>query len=154
MKIIAPDFASDNLGLAIKLANQLLDGKRGFFREVSQVKAFDMSFNPETRKPYNGKEILYLLSQKVDIVVQKYKSWLLWSKATAYTMPGVPVIHLNERRLNRSVASLVGTLLHECVHTVDPNLRFSHGGNFEDGKSNTAPYKIGNIAEKIIASQT
>lgn len=153
MRIEKPSFADNNLNQAIAIANEMLEGKRGFQHEVRQITAFSMSkINPATKKPFTGAEIVDLLSQKIDVTVQKYKPWYIWSKATAYTDPGVPIIHLNARNLNRSVASIVNTLIHESVHVIDKNLCFAHGSNVAKGKDDTAPYKIGEIAEKLADS--
>lgn len=147
MHIERPSFASGNLEQAIQIANEMLDGKRGFFQEVKQIKSFDMSYNPLTHQPFSGEEIMKLMSQKIEVTLKTYRPWFIWSKATAYTDAGVPVIHLNAHKLDRSIPDLVGTLLHECVHVVDEALEFSHGSNYASGKSDTAPYRIGLLAK-------
>jgi hypothetical protein len=149
MHIDTPNFASSNLRQAIQTANEMLSGKRGFFQEVSLIQAFDLSMNPATHRPFSGKEVVAMLAQGVRITVDQYKPWNFWSKAIAYADPGTPVIHLNVRKINRSVPSIVNTLMHESVHIVDRKLNFAHGSNSSTGKDETAPYKIGEIAEKL-----
>jgi hypothetical protein len=154
MKIQTPEFADANLKQAVAITNELLEGKRGFFDEVRQIKAFDFSKNVATQKPVTGEEVVTQLAQKVDVTVQKWTPWYIFSKAYATTVPGT-VIYLNARKLDRSVSSLVSTLTHEAVHIADndPKTRFfGHGNNSPKGKDNTAPYKLDAIAERIAAS--
>ncbi len=64
------------------------------------------------------------------------------------------MIHMNKRTLNRPVHSLCNTLVHQCVHALNaahPDCYFGHGDNNPDGKDNTAPYWIANLAQKMIA---
>ena len=100
-------------------------------------------------------------STPVHIVEFNYSSWspLYWKyrKTTAYVDPSTPnTININTRKLNRSVASVVNTLVHEFVHTVDytdenhSGIDHGHAGNSNAGKEDTAPYWIGQQAELII----
>jgi hypothetical protein len=151
MQIEKPSFAAGNLDLAITVANQFLKGERGFFDEVRQIPAFDYSKHVATGKPVSGKEVVEELSRKVDVTVQTYKPWNPWTRALAKTLPGT-VIYLNARTLDRSVPSLVATLIHESVHIADnaqKALSFGHGNNYAAGKENSAPYKLDAIAERI-----
>lgn len=90
------------------------------------------------------------------VTVQLYKSRWPWSKALAYEDARFPnLIFLNTRKLNRSVASIVGTIIHESVHAADTlsPLDFGHGDNAAAGKENTAPYWIGNLAISMVSGE-
>ena len=63
-------------------------------------------------------------------------------------------LHMNIWKLNRSVASICNSLVHGCVHAVNARYSqyyFGHGDRTLEGKQHTAPYKIGNIAQMLIA---
>lgn len=81
-----------------------------------------------------------------------YPKWR-WSKALGYFNPNKPShIYLNAYKLNRSLASVCASLTHEMVHYLDhkSDFSFGHGNNNPNGKSNTAPYWIDNLTEKMI----
>jgi hypothetical protein len=154
MKIETPAFADADLQKAITISNELLEGKRGFFDEVRPIQAFDLSKTVATGKPVTGEDVVAQLAQKVDVTVQKWWPWNIFSRAYATTYPGT-VIYLNARKLDRSVPSLVSTLIHETVHLADNDSKtrsFGHGDNYAKGKENTAPYRLETIAEKIASS--
>lgn len=77
-----------------------------------------------------------------------------WSKAGAYDNPEEPAtIYLNQWRMNRSISDLCNIFMHQVVHAVNaenPQYEFGHGDNSPVGKENTAPYWIGNLAERMI----
>ena len=158
MRIETPDFARNypNLNEAVKLANQMLQGDHGFFDEIRKINAFEYSKNYSTHQPVSGNDIAPLLAQKIDITVKKYKPWYFWSKAIASTIPGVPVIRLNQYKLDRPIDETAATLIHECVHIVDTQkkLSFGHGNNYAAGKGLSAPYLIEKIAQEIITKIT
>ena len=85
-----------------------------------------------------------------------YKPLWRWSRALGYYTHEKPLtIHLNKYRLNRTIASLVGTFYHELVHMVDYfdiYDSYGHGDNSPKGKENTAPYAIGNIAKAMVSN--
>ena len=59
-------------------------------------------------------------------------------------------IYINTAKLDRSLGSVVATLLHEFIHMVDnyDTLHsYGHGDNSARGKQNTAPYWIDNLAQ-------
>jgi hypothetical protein len=92
----------------------------------------------------------------VRLTVQLYKSRSPWSRALGYEDARFPnVVFLNTRKLNRSVASIVGTIIHESVHVADAHspLDFGHGGNSSAEKDTTAPYWIGNLAISMVSGQ-
>jgi len=91
-----------------------------------------------------------------NIKIKLYRSRNPWSKAYGYFTPSRPLdINLNTRKLGRSDASLVGTFYHEAVHMTDNADRlesYGHGNNSPAGKSNTAPYWIGNKAKSYFSA--
>jgi hypothetical protein len=90
------------------------------------------------------------------LTVRTYKSRNPFSRAIGYHDERWPdIIFLNTRRLDRSVASVVGTIVHEAVHAADAasTLDFGHGGNPAGGKDNTAPYWIGNLAISMVRGE-
>lgn len=90
------------------------------------------------------------------VTVQLYKSRWPLSKALGHEDPKFPnMVFLNTRKLDRSVASIVGTIIHESVHVADAHspLDFGHRGNSAAGKENTAPYWIGNLAISMVSRE-
>jgi len=155
MRIETPDFAKNypNMTKAIDISNRLLQGDGGFFSKIREIKAFDYSKNRANHQPVSGAEIAALFAKKIDVSVQTYKPWYIWSKAIAATTPGEHVIRLNQYKLDRSVEETTATFIHECVHILDTekNLSFGHGNNYARGKERSAPYQIEKIAQDIIS---
>ena len=64
--------------------------------------------------------------------------------------------HVNSRYLDRSIASIAATAVHEAAHVVDGYFRkryFGHGDNSSVGKGTTFTYHIGNCAEVWVRLQ-
>jgi len=158
MQIQTPDFANQypNLKDAITDANRLFNGEGGFFEKIRGIQAFDLSWNTAAKRPVSGADIAPLYAQKINVTVQRYWPWYVWSKAMASTMPNTTVIHLNARNLDRPTEDLIATLMHECVHILDKEegLSFGHGNNSSVGKSETAPYRIEKIAIDALHQMT
>ncbi|TMQ14872.1 MAG: hypothetical protein E6J91_14270 [Deltaproteobacteria bacterium] len=90
------------------------------------------------------------------LTVRLYKSRWPWSRAFGYEDARFPdMVFLNTRKLDRSMASIVGTIIHESVHAADAHspLDFGHGSNSSADKENTAPYWIGNLAISMVSDQ-
>jgi len=139
-----------NVVNAVARTNQLLQDA-AFFTAIGQHPAFDRS----TATP---KQIADLLQQSATtITVVLYKSKWPLSKALAYEDHRFPdKVFINSRRLKRSLGSICATIIHECVHAIDAadeNLRFGHGDNNPNGKENTAPYWIGDLAYEMVQGQ-
>lgn len=153
MKIQVPDFANSHPQLvqAIQFSNNLLAGDKNFFNRIRVIPTFDYSKNSLTNRAVSGEEIVKLFAQKIDVTIQQYKPWYIWSSATAYTLPKTTIIHLNTRKLDRPVNEMVATLIHECIHILDkePGLSFGHGNNFPKHKEHSAPYQIEGIAKEL-----
>ncbi len=66
--------------------------------------------------------------------------------------PGI--IHLNLWTINRSIASLCNSLIHACIHAVNyynDIYSFGHGDRQLSGKENTAPCRIGALAQCMLS---
>lgn len=158
MQIQPPNFANqyNNLTDAINIANRLLKGEGQFFEKIRDVQSFDLSWNKVGVRPVSGADIVPLYAQKINVTVERYWPWYVWSKALASTVPGTSIIHLNARSMNRPTEELVATLMHECVHILDKEkgISFGHGNNYATGKSETAPYRIEKIAIEALRQMT
>jgi hypothetical protein len=96
-------------------------------------------------------------------VVKTYspRNWLglkIKSNVLAYTASSKELF-INANNLDRSVASVLGTVVHELVHVydrIDMRYTYGHGSNSSHGKKTTFPYHLGNEAkswaEKKLAS--
>jgi len=93
-----------------------------------------------------------------DTDVVLWKPWNRWSRAYATTITGnFSLIKLNSRRLNRSFASICGTIAHELGHNLEsytrqrfPMVRFNHGDNSPVGKGTTFQYQLGRRVKAYI----
>ena len=140
---------NQNLETAIDQANKLLN-EGHLYREINNKVTFDMS---TAKADHISKQMMKFRAKEVEVKI--YKPLWRWSKAYGYFSYKHPYdINLNYYKLNRSVASFVGTLVHEYIHMVD-NLdekhSYGHGNNSAVGKENTAPYWIGNLAGSMAA---
>jgi len=120
-----------------------------FYKAISRHGAFDMA-------NVDGPTIARLLKEStLRMTIDTY----LWpfTKTCGYYDPKEPsIIYLNQWHFNRSIPSFCNTLVHKIVQAVNadnPQYEFGHGNNSPDGKENTAPYWIGNLAEKIISNE-
>ncbi len=135
---------------AVERTNTLLRDP-DLYARIRRHPAFEMS----TATPAQIADLMERSECSVNVVL--YRSKWPWSKALAFEDDRFPnTVFLNERRLNRSLGSICATLIHECVHALDStaaDLRFGHGNNDPNGKENTAPYWIGDLAEEMVDGQ-
>jgi len=136
-----------NVRAAVDQANIQLQNL-AFFQRIREHAGFDSS----TASPGQIAQLMAL--SNVMVQVELYTSRWPWSKALAYEDHRFPSkVFLNSRRLDRSLASICATIIHECVHALDATeegLRFGHGDNNPNGKENTAPYWIGDLAFEMV----
>jgi hypothetical protein len=129
-------------------ANQLL-GDPTFYARIREHLQFDYT-------NVSPRDIANLMEQAaLTLRVRLYKSFPL-SPVLGYEDRRFPDdVFLNTRKLDRSMASIVGTILHEAVHAVDARspLDFGHGRNSSAGKDNSAPYWIGNLAISMVSGE-
>lgn len=131
---------------AVDAANELLENT-DFYRRIADKP--DFAFTSE--RPIDvAKWIKY---SEVSVTVRLYNGDKE-SKTNAYVSPErANTIYLNKDKLDRSIGSIAGTLIHETVHSVDRSLKgkkFGHKGNSRQGKQNSAPYWIAGLARCII----
>lgn len=130
-------------------ANQLLANPT-FYARIREHPQFDYT-------NVSPRDVADLMEQAaITLHVRLYKSLNRWSPVLGREDPRFPDdVFLNTRKLDRSMASIVGTILHEAVHAVDARspLDFGHGGNSSDGKDNSAPYWIGNLAISMVSGE-
>lgn len=90
--------------------------------------------------------------------VELYRSRNPWSKAYATTYSGnYNLIKLNSRKLNRSLASICGSIAHEWGHCLEyymktrfPVIEFNHGDNSPVGKEDTFQYQLGKAVKAYV----
>lgn len=148
---LAPNVNQVQVIQAVKRANDLINDSR-LYNEIKDRESYYMS-------SCNGEKISELLQKFVAthvMTVNIYKSKNPFTKAIGMFMPNKPHdIFLNIKFINRSVSSIVATLIHELIHAVDAFAQedsFGHGDNkYTIEKEGTAPYYIDFLAENIIA---
>lgn len=126
------------------------DFQEALCNEIANKEYFDMS---TADSKYLSLELMAFL-KCVNIEVRLKRGWF-WSKWLAAFYPSNPFfIYLNSKRLNRSVASIVGSCVHELIHSMDhfdTTYSYGHGGNtYHSGLNNTAPYWIGRKAKELV----
>jgi hypothetical protein len=118
-----------------------------FYDEISRHPSF--TYDDEGYTPKIVSKILK--ANESVVMVKTYKSKWRWSKANAYVSPKYKdTLFYNTRKLWRFRVDIINTIVHECVHVADHNdnnkTNFGHGDNKSNGKENSAPYWIGNLA--------
>ena len=133
---------------ATSKANRLLLTDEFYMAIKNKSTDFDMS----TASPEYISEFIWKNKEDVTCNVKTYSK--RFTKALAYFTRSRPNdININTYKLNRSMGSIVATLIHEYVHMVDhvdKKHSFGHGSNSRKGKQNTAPYWIDNVAQGMI----
>jgi len=132
---------------AVDYVNDLFEDEK-FWLEISEKDMFDNT-------SHSPSDIAILMKGKTDNVeVKLYRPrWPRHRKTNAYTSISYPnILFLNSKKLWRNIGSMVNTIVHEHVHSVDytdgePNIEYGHGSQSSAGKNNAAPYWIGNLAE-------
>lgn len=138
---------------AVEDANYILSLEE-FYLEISKKTSFDHS-------NANGIKVAELIKKsKITATLDFYKPLPIppWSRANAYTTRSTPsTIFLNRRKLRRrSIESVASTIVHEYIHLIDyasDEYEFGHGDNDSDGKSNTVPYWIDQLAYKLLTGK-
>ena len=122
-----------------------------FLDKISEHKGFDMS---DAGTDYIADRIMKFRQADLKMKVVIYESLNPFSRAYGYYTKSRPYdVNINSRKLGgRSTESIVNTLVHELIHAIDGldvKHSYGHGSNSREGKQNTAPYWIGNLAAKI-----
>jgi hypothetical protein len=139
---------------AVADANRVLRDE-AFLNQIASHSNFDMS----TVLPAAIADLIR--SSTLDFVIKLFSPHgidaLRYRNTFAYTDDKMPnTLFLNEKKLNREVADVAATIIHEGIHALDEadtNHRFGHGNNSPRGKENTAPYWIGNRAYQILTQR-
>lgn len=130
---------------AVKNTNKVLNND-AFYEAIAQLPQMD---NTEL----SSSQIAEILkSYHKPVYVKRF--WRPWSRTNAIT-GGYRYIRLNSANLNRSNKSIINTLVHEYVHAVDffdGQLNFTHhdNSNSHGEENNTAPWRIGKLAEDFM----
>lgn len=138
-------YAGRNISIAnaVKKTNELLS-LDVFYDAVSALPQLD-----NTR--FTSSEISKIMKEaNHNIKIDTY--WWRWG-ANARTSESNR-IEVNTARISSILHVAVNTLTHETVHAIDfldHRLDFTHFDNNPDGEDNTAPWKIGLIAERMVA---
>lgn len=130
---------------AVEKANEILAAP-AFYEQIAQADPFDFtSFSPG--------EIADILKSAGQTIIIKSK--LLMPIANASTQSS-QLIEVSSLRFSKHLPTAVNTLIHETVHAIDfidHSLEFTHDGNESVNQENTAPWRIGKIAENMVEAQ-
>jgi hypothetical protein len=130
---------------AVTAANQLLNNSQ-FYDDIRIHPSFDYT----DVSPSIIADLIQNSNVAMRVIMYRARSRRVYGYDD-YRNPDI--IHINIRRNAWSNGSLVNTMIHETVHAVDnynSQYGFGHGVNSSNNKGNSAPYWIGNLAEKII----
>lgn len=136
---------------AVDKANELLK-KIEFYKAISDHSNFELS----TASPKIVADLLEqsILDLKVEIFYPNILLAIKYRKTFAFTDERCPnTLFLNFKKLDREIEDIAATIIHEIIHVIDDNeevYTFGHGNNSPNGKNNTAPYWIGNLAYRIL----
>jgi hypothetical protein len=145
--------APGNIPQAVSQANSLLGRIELFDKIAERSTPFDYC-QPSDLSPLVVAEALKAFNKNFEVIPAKLGS----STTGAYTcnISEREKLYVSNRpyHTDNSVATIVGTLIHECVHALDcfsPEFQLGHGDNSSVGKENFAPYWIGNLAANIVS---
>lgn len=133
---------------AVFAANELLRNEQ-FYERIAKQYKFD-------RADITPSKIAGLMQHAaIQMTVELYYALSPVKNIDGFDDPEQPnTIHLNIWRIDRPVESLCNTLIHACVHAVNAKYNqysFGHGDRAPAGKEETAPYKIGWLAEIMLS---
>lgn len=136
-----------NITKAVSVTNFLLQDE-SLFETIAAEQAFDMS----DVAPYTIASLMR--SAKIVMNVDFYYAMSPASKAVGYDDKNNPTtIWLNAWQLSRPIESLCNTMIHACIHALNaahPEYYFGHGDVLKEGLENTAPYRIGCLAQRLL----
>jgi hypothetical protein len=130
----------------VAIANDLLRND-DFYRRIMQLPPFDMANVTPDVVAGLMRHSRFTMSVTLYYALSPLKNY------DGYDDLNDPsIIHLNAWKTDRSPASICNTIIHSCVHAVNALYRqysFGHGDMSCIGKENTAPYRIGALAEQM-----
>ncbi len=139
--------SNNNVTEAVKKANEILNSKE-FYDEIRKIQRFDNS-------KLTGQEIadrMEKANQQIK-VVRKTKPIANASTTTSDKIKISRSLFGKDSTGKFDINTAINTLIHEVVHAVDflnTGDEFTHNGNSPQGQENTAPWVIGDIAEKMM----
>jgi hypothetical protein len=126
---------------SVKKANEIL-ADTGFYNQVNAIREFDNTV-------YSGHQILAEMKSIKTVEITEY-----FKRHTRTTAKTQTKISINTAKLNRSLASIVNTLVHESIHAADwlvnRHWNYTHKTQYEEIPPISAPYIIGSIAEGMV----
>ena len=128
---------------AVSKANEILTSPK-FYNEIRKHSQFDFT----ELSPIQIADIM----EQADYSIQVKSSFKPIANASTNSADLITVSNI---RFSRHLPTAVNTLVHETVHAVDflnEKLEFTHDGNKSEGQERTAPWVIGEIAEKMVTS--
>ena len=144
------------LGKAKKIFNRLLNSGE-IVSLINSMRPLDLEYT-NVSKPFILDHLT--LFKNVRVTVGLYKPMYWRSKAYARTFTGnFSLIELSSRRLNRTVASITGSIGHEWGHllefyakhvTHNTTIKFNHGDNSPVGKEDTFQYQLGKAVKRYV----
>lgn len=137
----------------VALAEQFFNDPRALKDAVLKLPEYDYA----TASPEQLLHVMQTSWVAYITIVKTYspRNWLGFKKKSnvlAYTASSKE-FYINANNLDRSTASVVGTVVHELVHVYDRiNMRYSfgHGSNNSHGKEKTFPYHLGREAKRWV----
>lgn len=128
-----------------------------FFNDPSALKEITLSRSAYDHSNATPQQILYAMelfwtSYSTVVKTDTIKNWMGIPKKTpvlAYTS-SPKELFLITNNLNRSPASIMGSVVHELSHCADkaqPKLSFGHAGNSSKNKQFSYPYFVGKRAK-------
>lgn len=138
-----------NLRLAVNNVNNLLQ-QEYFYMGIQKHNAFDMC----DVSPAQLADLMRIADIQLSVDLY-YSLYPFGNTLVADNAESPNVIRVNKWNINCSLATLGSALMHQCVHAINayfPQFSFGHGDMNEEGKENTAPYWISQLAERYIAA--
>ena len=126
---------------AVAEANKIL-ASSDFLNRIDTIQKFDNT-------TYNGHQIISEMKSVNTVEVSEYFKRHTRTNAKTKTQ-----IRINTAKLNRSLASIVNTLIHESIHATDwlvnKHWDYTHRTQYQEMPPISAPYVIGAMAESMI----
>ncbi len=143
--------SNSNVKVAIEMANSILLNPK-FYQKIRAKSKFDLS----TASPQIIANLIQGSSLEFEVDLFYPSGWraIKYGKTFAYTDHQYPnTLFLNLKKLKRNPENITATIIHESIHALDhecSEYTFGHGNNSAKGKGDTAPYWIGNLANRIL----
>lgn len=138
----------NNLQAAVRNVNLLFQSSE-FYETIRKHSKFDLANVPP------GWIADLLEAANLNLQVEFYFTIHPYSKAITCDNPKNPeVIYMNRWNINKPVAMICTALMHQCIHAANSNFSqyyFGHGDNNMEGKENTAPIWISELAQKMVS---